>query len=178
VLSYGHARSAGPESNRRLPPYQRGALPPELPARGVRTNRWARLGSNQQPPVCKTIALPLSYSPVAHGPGGSRTLEPPSYSPQLPLRRGCFAELSAIRPLNPGQGVEPRPPRSERGVLPVRRSRSVGASLVFYATRLPFDPGSTSAGRARAAANVVLRGGALEPEPRVVGWKCAGKSNR
>jgi len=37
----------------------------------------------------------------------------------------CFAELSAIRPTNPGQGVEPRPPRSERGVLPVRPSRNV-----------------------------------------------------
>ena len=44
--------------------------------------------------------------------------------PQLPLRRGCFAELSAIRPTDPGQGIEPRPPGSEPGVLPVRRSRS------------------------------------------------------
>src|SRR5262249_33672294 len=32
------------------------------------------------------------------GPGGSRTLEPPPRLPHLPLRRGCFAELSAIRP--------------------------------------------------------------------------------
>ena len=37
---------------------------------------WARLGSNQQPLVCETSALPLSYSPSS-GPGGSRTLEPP-----------------------------------------------------------------------------------------------------
>ena len=70
----------------------------------------------------------------------------------------------------PGQGVEPRSPRSERGVLPVRRSRS-GSALrpspsrrrstqrreppktsgtpactandVVYATRPLFDPGST-----------------------------------
>src|SRR2546430_290875 len=49
----------GAESNRRRPPpYQRGALPPELSA------EWARLGSNQQPLVCKTSALPLSYSPM------------------------------------------------------------------------------------------------------------------
>jgi hypothetical protein len=59
------------------------------------------------------------------GPGGSRTLEPPLRLPHLPLRRGRFAELSAIRPTVPGQGVEPRSPRSERGVLPVRRSRIV-----------------------------------------------------
>ena len=68
-----------------LPPYQRGALPPELSA------EWARLGSNQQPLVCKTSALPLEL----------------------------LARVSA-----PGQGVEPRSPRSERGVLPVRRSRN------------------------------------------------------
>ena len=49
---------AEPESNRRPPPYQRGALPPELSA------EWARLGSNQQPLVCETSALPLSYSPM------------------------------------------------------------------------------------------------------------------
>ena len=45
--------------------------------------------------------------------------------PQLPLRRGCFAELSATRPTNPGQGIEPRPPGSGPGVLPVRRSRNI-----------------------------------------------------
>src|SRR5262249_58825253 len=57
-LSYGHPRWAEAESNRRPPPYQRGALPPELSA------EWARLGSNRQPLVCKTSALRLSYSPV------------------------------------------------------------------------------------------------------------------
>jgi hypothetical protein len=87
------------------------------------------------------------------------------------------------RVADPGQGVEPRSPRSERGVLPVRRSRSasplrpspvpdgrstqqasatcraLGRVLchvppklndVFYATRLPFDPGSPTTGCARA----------------------------
>jgi hypothetical protein len=71
---------------------------------------------------------------------------------------------------SPGQGIEPRSPRSERGVLPVRRSRNERASPssssrreldaqacsrylsraahahdVFHATRLPFDPGSPAA---------------------------------
>lgn len=122
--------------------------------------QWARLGSNQRPPACKTGALPV--------------------------------ELLARAP---GQGFEPRSPRSERGVLPVRRSRNEAAraplrpallsstqrrrgvlpamsrsatlrpNVVFHATRLPFDPGSPSA-RARLAAGGVLRGGALEPEPR------------
>jgi hypothetical protein len=81
----------------------------------------------------------------------------------------------------PGQGVEPRSPRSARGVLPVRRSRndlpsvrpraakvdavaapssqalsrSPSANDVVQATRLTFDPGSPHCG--------VLRGGPLEP---------------
>jgi hypothetical protein len=116
---------------------------------------WARLGSNQRPPLCKRGALP--------------------------------AELHALggRPaIDPGRGVEPRSPRSERGVLPVRRSRNGGGppgrsraspsipqvgdrrsrrcpaaahgrvlylvrlkpNDVFCASRLPFVPGSSSAG--------------------------------
>jgi hypothetical protein len=107
----------------------------------LRPRGWARLDSNQRPPVCKTGAQPT--------------------------------ELLARRV--PGQGVEPRSPRSERGVLPVRRSRIVdgasaplrparsrarrngdrfaadldcsvtsrtGQDVVFHATRQPFDPGS------------------------------------
>ena len=51
----------------------------------------------------------------------------------------------------PGQGFEPRPRRSERRVLPVRRSRtecladvsfSHWPNDVFQAARLPFGPGS------------------------------------
>ncbi len=154
--------------------YQRGALPSELSA------KWARLGSNQQPLVCETSALPLSYSPVR----------------------------------DPGQGIEPRSPRSERGVLPLddpgtlflsavvtreqqeaRRSSPLRPSLrsrsdrrsrrvplnepqshphvsfdrrsndVFHASRLPFDPGSAiHSFCARPSVIAVLRGGALEPE--------------
>jgi hypothetical protein len=141
---------------------------------------WARLGSNQQPLVCETSALPL--------------------------------ELLA-RVLDPGQGVEPRSPRSERGVLPVRRSRNAawtarqkqrlsvhppsdgrstqqasatcralvacsvtsgrGPNDVFHATRLPFDPGSPATGLRMCAVVAVLRGGALEPEPHGCSWKTA-----
>src|SRR5207249_10044159 len=46
------------------PPYQRGALPPELSA------EWARLGSNQQPLACKTSALPLELLARTSTPGG------------------------------------------------------------------------------------------------------------
>jgi hypothetical protein len=62
---------------------------------------WARLDSNQQPFVCRTSALrELSYSPMS------------------------------LEGETPGQGFEPRPPRSERGVLAVRRSRkeTIGCS--------------------------------------------------
>ena len=58
--------------------------------------------------------------------------------------------LLSYPPKAPGQGLEPRLPRSERGVLPVRRSRNASADVslglepndVVHATRLPFDPGS------------------------------------
>jgi hypothetical protein len=48
-----------------MPPRMRGRRP--LPRAGKRSGareEWARLGSNQQPLVCKTSALPLSYSPA------------------------------------------------------------------------------------------------------------------
>ena len=67
--------------------------------------------------------------------------------PQLPPRRGWFAEHSAIRPMNPGQGVEPRSPRSERGVLPVRRSRNVRAPAVSA-------PAGHARGRSRASPSI------------------------
>ena len=52
--------------------------------------------------------------------GGSRTLTGMARG-ALDAARLPFRHLDLI----PGQGIEPRPPRSERGVLPVRRSRSV-----------------------------------------------------
>jgi hypothetical protein len=65
-------------------------------------------------------------------------VEPSSHRlilPQLPPRRGCFAELSAIRPMDPGQGVEPRSPRSERGVLPLDDPGKGGRSTAWSARR-------------------------------------------
>ena len=81
---------AEPESNRRPPPYQRGALPPELSA----VDRiWARLDSNQQLLACETSALPLSYSPALgqctrQTPGqGVEPRSPRSERGVLPVRR-------------------------------------------------------------------------------------------
>jgi hypothetical protein len=104
-------------------------------AEGTSSGEWARLGSNQQPLVCKTSALPLSYSPAI-----------------------------------PGQGVEPRPPGSEPGVLPVRRSRSV---CFHFQLSMPLAYPSTL-DRLLMRTSCVLRGGALEPEPRAHSWKIAG----
>ena len=80
----------------------------------------------------------------------------------------CAIELLARAP---GQGLEPRPPRSERGVLAVRRSRkeTIGCSC-HSPTLRPWIA-------------------AASPLPRVVveafwspalacAWKCAGKSSR
>ena len=101
---------------------------------------WARLGSNQQPLVCETSAL--------HRYPGGRTRHlrlrmSPSAPPgscgrvsgrlrRCPARRAGSSGRESARRIPPrdqapGQGVEPRPPRSERGVLPVRRSRTASA---------------------------------------------------
>ncbi len=156
-----------------MPPRIIGRRP--LPRAGKRSGarkKWARLGSNQQPLVCETSALPLSYSPVS----------------------------------DPGQGIEPRFPRSERGVLPVGRSRnglSVHLPCRGRSTQqaVPCRGVTVSVSLAEAerccschsptlrpwilshrlrtcAATVVLRGGALEPEPRRRYRKFACKSTR
>lgn len=62
------------------------------------------------------------------GPGRSRTCTEPIESRQLCRTSSLLfvgQALSAVEPLapTPGQGFEPRPPRSEHGVLAVRRSR-------------------------------------------------------
>ncbi len=68
---------------------------------------------------------PLSYSPVRCG-GASAAKRPTS---------GVLRDVGSARrirhpaPETPGQGIEPRPPRSERGVLPVRRSRNACLSV-------------------------------------------------
>src|SRR5262249_34286307 len=74
---------------------------------------------------------------------GSRTLEPPLLCrtlPQLP---------------DPGQGVEPRSPRSERGVLPVRRSRNARAASASGARRsVEKLPDGKTTGRSRASPSI------------------------
>ena len=146
----------------------------------LRSPEWARLGSNQQPLVCKTSALPLEL----------------------------LARIS-----DPGQGVEPRSPRSERGVLPVRRSRNTPAragpaeAAPPSISRVTGDRRSRRAQLSAAVASsvtsgqaercclchsptlrpwitdhwlrmcavvAVLRGGALEPEPHALLLKTAG----
>jgi hypothetical protein len=84
----------------------------------------------------------------------------PATSCVLDKRSGQAELLAHVNGTAPGQGFEPRSPRSERGVLPARRSRIVGGRAgrplelswhvrpkpndVVHATRLPFDPGSPS----------------------------------
>ncbi len=63
----------------------------------------------------------LSYPPS--GRGWARTSS-------LLFVRQALSRLSYSPVVDPGQGVEPRSPRSERGVLPVRRSRSARATAV------------------------------------------------
>ena len=130
---------AEPESNRRPPPYQRGALPSELSAA-----RWARLDSNQQHHVCKTRALPLSYSPLM--------LQIRDKGSNLDLHVQSVASCRLDDP----------------GVMCLRMSRSAGLAqpcrtmfsmpLAYPSTldRLP--------AKAQGRAAVVLRGGALEPD--------------
>ena len=106
---------------------------------------------------------------------------------------------AGLRSANPGQGVEPRSPRSERGVLPVRRSRKErappapapehlskpsplhpsaarGSMQVRGAASVSFGRGRTMFSKPLANPSAldrrsfrhdrVLRGGALEPDPR------------
>ena len=50
---------------------------------------------------------------------------------------------------DPGQGVEPRPPRSERGVLPVRRSRSVAKRMPGLSPSVHLHRGDPRSGEGR-----------------------------
>ena len=103
----------------------------------------------------------LSYGHALSGRGWTRT------SSLLCVKQALFAlELLALGA--PGQGLEPRSPRSERGVLPDWTIPDCVPNHVVYATRLPFDPGSPRRG--------VLRGGALEPGALALSGKLPGKS--
>jgi hypothetical protein len=86
---------------------------------------WARLDSNQQLLVCKTSTLPLSYSPVRFRDKES--------NPDLHVQSVASCRLD-----DPGM---------KSCVCLARRK----PTDVFQATRLPFNPGSPTAGCARAA---------------------------
>jgi hypothetical protein len=125
-----------------LPPYQRGALPPELSA------EWARLGSNQQPLVCKTSALPLELL--------ARVCQIRDKESNLDLH---VQSVVSCRLDDPGTTERSRAPpsisipgdRRSRRAPSFRPSCLAGRtpSDVFHATRLPFDPGSPAAGCGR-----------------------------
>ena len=100
------------------------------------TGKWARLGSNQQLPVCETGALPLSYSPM------SIRVEESNLDLHVQSVVSCRLDDpgTPFRPARTSstQGRPPSPPPS-----PLARSaRSCCRSDVFHATRQPFDPGS------------------------------------
>jgi hypothetical protein len=82
----------------------------------------------------------------------------------------CAIELLAR--VTPGQGFEPRPPRSERGVLASLDDPGRKRSVV-HATRPRFDPGSLR--RCRYRASSWRRSGARRSSPLE---KCVGKSSR
>jgi hypothetical protein len=147
VLSYGHARWAEPESNRRPPPHQRGALPPELSAVVAQMcdgRGWDRTSSL----LCVRQALSrLSYSPVYSRSGARDRTSISTFRAWCPASlddpgaTGC-KRLSVHPPLGrstqqAGSGCRrPSGLHVTRGRLP---------SDVVHATRLPFDPGSPTA---------------------------------
>jgi hypothetical protein len=81
----------------------------------LRSQRCGRQGSNLRRPAFQAGALPAELRPH-DGRGWIRT------SGLLFVRQALFASELLAREA-PGQGLEPRSPRSERGVLPLGRSR-------------------------------------------------------
>ena len=196
------------ESNHARPPYQSGAGPAArrrfLLAKRESAERIppcehatvGEAGLEPAPARLRNDALPLSYSPRTDLPLG----EPPG-SPR-PLHRSGFAGRDLVR--SPGQGIEPRSPRSERGVLPVGRSRNHLGLSIHVPGRGVDAAGGPPCTRPRCLARPkptmlskplaypstldhrppdalsglddVLRGGALEPESRARVRKCTGKS--
>jgi hypothetical protein len=112
--------------------------------------RWARVDSNHHLLVCKTSTLPLSYSPMRFRDKES--------NPDLHVQSVASCRLD-----DPGM----------KSCVCLARPKP---NDVFHASRLPFDPGSPSAGCAAGAADV-LRGGVLEPEPRSSAGKSQAKAD-
>jgi hypothetical protein len=149
--------------------------------------RRLSIASRRPPAARRPLKRPHSR-PVALQKYRGRDSNPHGRGPRRSRRRA--STVPPPRCEAPGQGIEPRSPRSERGVLPVRRSRTVplrsapargeldakafGQTVLgmhveppmsmplAYPSTLDRRPRAcTSAGRRR-------RGGALEPESRAL----------
>ena len=143
-----------------------------------RTRGPARCSIRTRCQPCRTIMLrsqrpaPFAYSSRRSAP--SPCPSPPNLLPRKPL------EIT-YQEGGPAEAASPSIPH--RREIDAAGERQPSASVVvlchvrpkpndvFYATRLPFDPGSPTAGCAHAAVVAVLRGGALEPEPRALFWE-------
>jgi hypothetical protein len=143
--------------------------------------KWAELESNQRSPAYQTGALPLSYPPKAPGQGVRTSVQPSPDSGEAPLQylgghglSSLAAETEDGERVGRATSLRPAPARGgRRRVVVSYVTAGFRPTDVFQATRLPFDPGSAGAGCAFAAA-VVLRGGALEPDPGSSSVVCAG----
>jgi hypothetical protein len=127
----------------------------------VRGRSGRRLGSNQQPLVSETSALPLSYSPAFRSGTRDRT----SISTFRAWRPAGWTTPGTASPSISlhGRSTQQAAPggRSDRPCLD-GRSRAMFSMPLAYPSTLDRRSSSTHV----LAAIVVLRGGALEPEPR------------
>jgi hypothetical protein len=138
---------AEPESNRRPPPHQRGALPPELSAvvAQMRDGRgWDRTSSL----LCVRQALSrLSYSPVYSRSGARDRTSISTFRAWCPASLddpGATGVQAPLRPSPLGKSTQQAGTGCRRpSGLHVTRGRL--PSDVVHTTRLPFDPGSPTA---------------------------------
>ena len=156
----------------------------------LRSREWAESASNRRPPPHQRGALPTELSAYEWARLGSNQQPLVCETSALPL---SYSPVS-----NPGQGIEPRSPRSERGVLPVRRSRNVRRSVhppsreidaaAHAFRRVVASSDSSSLGRTMFSMPLaysstldrriaVLRGGALEPDAQQPTEKAHAKAN-
>jgi hypothetical protein len=156
-LSYGVGRGRQ-ESNLRHPALQAGALPAELrpPVHG-----WARLESNQRPLLF--VRQALSPSELL-----ARKLRDKASNLDLDVQSVASCRLDDPGPFG-APSISPAGDRLSNELPCHVRPKP---NDVFQATRLPFGPGSSTAGCAIQTV-VVLRGGALEPDSHALAGKRA-----
>ena len=129
----------------------------------AREQTWARLGSNQQPLVCETSALPLSYSPRAP----IRVLDTPQLRRRSRRLQGSAPPQAGIR----AAGI--RSADSCSRTKPLTRPAETERCFPSHSPTLrPWIAGH----RLRVLVIAVLRGGALEPEPRTRSEKSQAKA--